>query len=67
MKKNICVCCKNIIKGRTKIHSYIKKIGNNTVNKVDLYCDDCFEQLNLEKSWHEHRKQEAARKRKHNK
>ena len=49
--KNKCKRCgKNISGGRIKIVTYRQKIGNNFINRVDMYCDLCYKIVNKERA-----------------
>lgn len=64
MKNFTCKRCKKVIDGPVKINTYLKRLGHKMIEVVDPYCRACFEKLNREQSWNEHRKEKKTNKRK---
>lgn len=65
MKSKItCSGCKKKIAGIVKIITRKKKVGKKIIEETDFCCAGCFKRVNVERSWDEHRKEKASRKRK---
>ena len=60
--KLACARCKKRKTGPLKLHSYRKKVGKRNKNVVEYYCKGCFDVVETERSWDEHRKKETILK-----
>lgn len=67
MNKLTCVRCKKYIAGEIKVDTYRRRLGSKSLNQVDHYCEKCFYNLNMERSWNEYDKQKTALKKQNNK
>lgn len=50
MVKQTCNRCGKPIVGKVRIVTYRKKLGNKSINKVEMYDEKCFKIKNKEKS-----------------
>jgi len=61
-----CFRCNKIIPSTIKINTRRRKLGRKSLQEVEYYDEYCFKKLNWEQSLNEHKKQETARKKRHN-
>lgn len=64
MSKPNCSRCKKVISGNIKVDTKRTKLGNKRKHETLYYCEECFERLNIERSWNEHNTKKSKCKKK---
>lgn len=60
-----CCRCSKPIQGKIRVDASRRRLGNNSLSEVAYYCQKCFEMLNYERAWNDHKRKEAKNKTTH--